>query len=92
MFKNAEAAATKLNHLFGNDRLNPQTTRAIDGDTKNLACKLYTHWMQGIMDYDEEKLKNVRINMARYFDQRLLPSPEFKVRDLVRVNVRNLKS
>lgn len=48
--------------------------------------------MQSVTDYVFENLKATRESMAKYYDRKYPPEPEYKVGDLVILDAQNIKS
>lgn len=82
-YNNDEASDTKMTPFIVNHGFHPRTSWEVEVmvDIKNPASKFQMHWMQSLVDFAFEKLQGTRSNMSRYFDEKHLPKPEYKVGD-----------
>ena len=91
-YNNSITQATKMTPFYANYGYNPRTLWPSTTEGKNPASRAYTHWMTQVHQRAKEALENTRAAMSKYYDPKRQEHPNYKNRDLVMLNTRNIST
>ena len=91
-YNNSATSAHGMTLFFANYGYHPKTEWLKESEAHHAGADMYGHWMKMIHQKARESLDKTSEAMGRYYNQHARQEPDFKVRDLVMVNAKNIRT
>jgi len=91
-YNNSVTNAHNMTPFFANYGYHPQTEWLKKGEARSPGANLYTHWMQTIHQQARQSLEKTRQAMGRYYNRKAKQQSHCKIRDMVMLNAKNIRS
>jgi hypothetical protein len=92
VYNNSLTIATSLLPFYANYKVSSRTNWAADAEARNLVSHNYMNWVASIYNYCHIELEKTQDNMGRYYNKNKKNLSIYIIRDLVRLNGKNLKT
>src|SRR5713226_1009775 len=91
-YNNSATSTHGMSPFFANYGFQPQTEWIKEREARNPGATAYAHWMKEIHEMAKSALERTREMMGRYYNRKANKQPDFKVRDKVMLNAKNIRS
>ena len=91
-YNNSVTTATGLSPFYANYGFHPRTSWPVEIEAMNPAGRNYAHWMVSVHAFCKKTLERTRERMSRHYDKRSKEAPKMKVRDLVMLSSKKLRT
>ena len=91
-YNNSVTTATGLTSFFANYGRHPETTTPRPTEAKNPESLAYAHWLSNTFADNRKALEATREQMGKYADKHRAAPPTYRVRDLVMLSSRTIKT
>jgi len=91
-YNNSVTTATGLSPFYANYGFHLRTTWPVEIEAMNPEGRNYAHWMVSIHAFCKKTLERTQELMSRHYDKRSKEAPKMKVKDLVMLSSKNLRT